>query len=178
MSTSNRVLYIVVCGAGPAGEVGRLVTLAQQHGWTVQLIATQAAATHFLDIQALHQQTGRPVRTTYRPAGDPAKMADADALIVAPATYNTINKWAAGIADTYPLSVLAELTGLGLPVAVLPFVNQALAANQVFSRSVEELRAAGVTVLLGAGAFEPHPPRTGGTKVAIFPWELALESVS
>jgi phosphopantothenoylcysteine synthetase/decarboxylase len=70
----------------------------------------------------------------------------ADAVIVAPATYNTINKWAAGIADTYVLTQLAELTGLGLPIAVLPFVNTALAANRVFHWSVAELRAAGVTV--------------------------------
>ncbi|MCM3920313.1 flavoprotein [Frankia sp. AiPs1] len=178
MNRPRRVLYVVVCGAGPASEVGRLVELAQQREWTVQLIATFAAVTHFLDVPALEQQTGRPVRTTYRPAGDPAKVPDADAVIVAPATYNTINKWASGAADTYPLSVMAELTGLGLPIAVLPFVNQALAANRIFSRSVEELRAAGVTVLLGPDAFEPHPPRSGGAKVATFPWELAVDAVS
>ncbi|MCL9759254.1 flavoprotein [Frankia sp. AiPa1] len=151
--------------------------LAHRRGWTVQLVATAAAATHFLDVPALQQQTGRPVRTTYRPAGDPATLPDADAVIVAPATYNTINKWAGGIADTYPLSVLAELTGLGLPIAVLPFVNEALAANRIFTRSVEDLRAAGITVLLGPGAFEPHPPRTGGDKIATFPWNLALDTV-
>jgi hypothetical protein len=39
---------------------------------------------------------------------------------VAPATYNTINKWAQGISDTYPLSVLAELIGLSVPTVVVP----------------------------------------------------------
>jgi hypothetical protein len=101
----------------------------------------------------------------------------ADAVVVAPATYNTINKWAAGISDTYPLSILAELTGMGVPIAVLPFVNSALAANPVFGRSVAELRALGIRVLLGPGAFEPHPPRTGGTKVESYPWHLALDAI-
>jgi hypothetical protein len=32
----------------------------------------------------------------------------ADAIIVAPATYNTISKWAAGVSDTYALGILAE----------------------------------------------------------------------
>jgi phosphopantothenoylcysteine synthetase/decarboxylase len=98
--------------------------------------------------------------------------------VVAPATYNTINKWAAGISDTYVLSVLAEVTGLELPIAVLPFVNTALATNAVFGRSVAQLRAAGVRVLLGPGEFEPHPPRTGDSRVPGFPWHLALDAVT
>jgi hypothetical protein len=32
----------------------------------------------------------------------------ADAIAVAPATYNTINKWAAGISDTLALGILCE----------------------------------------------------------------------
>ena len=94
---------------------------------------------------------------------------------MAPATYNTINKWAAGIADTYALTQLAELTGLGVRIVALPFVNQALARNQAFTQSVETLRDAGVRVLLGPGQFEPHPPRTGDTALKNYPWNLAIE---
>jgi flavoprotein len=35
--------------------------------------------------------------------------------VVAPATFNTINKWAQGISDTLALGLLNEATGLGLP---------------------------------------------------------------
>jgi hypothetical protein len=56
-------------------------------------------------------------------------------------------------------------------------VNQGLAANVAFTRSVETLRAAGVRVLFGPGEFEPHPPRTGDTALASYPWKLAIESV-
>jgi phosphopantothenoylcysteine synthetase/decarboxylase len=106
--------------------------------------------------------TGHPVRATYR-SSDNERLPRADAIIVAPATCNTINKWAAGIADNYVLNQLAELTGLGARIVVLPFVNQALAANQVFVRSIEELRRVGVHVPFGPREFEPHPPRTAGT---------------
>ncbi|HEX2297775.1 MAG TPA: flavoprotein, partial [Pseudonocardiaceae bacterium] len=102
----------------------------------------------------------------------------ADAIIVAPATYNTINKWAAGIADNYVLNLLAELTGLGAHIVVLPFVNQGLTANRVFVRSVEELRQEGVRVLFGPGEFEPHPPRTGGKVLDNYPWKRALAAVN
>lgn len=175
--TQKRSLYVVVCGAGPAGHVGRLVALAQTRGWTVQILATDAAAEHFLDLPALERLTGRSVRTRYRKPGEPNVSPNADAVVVAPATYNTINKWATGISDTYVLSVLAELTGMRVPIVVLPFVNTALAANAVFARSVADLRTAGITVLFGLGAFEPHPPRTGEAKIESYPWSLTLETV-
>ena len=117
------------------------------------------------------------MRTTYRKPGD-EPLPKADGVIVAPATYNTINKWAAGISDTYALNQLAELTGLGVKIVVLPFVNQALAANRVFTRSVEELRYAGVRVLFGPGEFEPHPPRTGEQILDAYPWRLARKALN
>jgi phosphopantothenoylcysteine synthetase/decarboxylase len=154
-----------------------MVTLAHAAGWSVYCVATPAAAEHFLDVPALENATRHQVRTTYRKAGD-EPLPRADGVIVAPATYNTINKWASGAADTYALNQLAELVGLGVPVVVLPFVNQALAANPVFDRSVNELRQAGVRVLYGPGEFEPHPPRTGGTVLDTYPWRLALEALN
>ncbi|MGH3815417.1 MAG: flavoprotein [Pseudonocardiaceae bacterium] len=170
---TERVLYLVICAAGPAGRVDVMVNLARAAGWSVYCLATPAAVEYFLDVPALTALTGHPVRTTYR-ASEDESLPRADAIVVAPATYNTINKWAAGIADNYVLNQLAELTGLGAHIVVLPFVNQGLAANHVFVRSVEELRQAGVRVLFGPGEFEPHPPRTGGTVLDSYPWERAL----
>lgn len=72
------------------------------------------------------------------------------------------------------LNQLAELTGLSAHIVVLPFVNQGLAANPVFVRSVEESRQAGVRALFGQGEFEPHPPRTGGAVLDSYPWDQAL----
>nr|MDT0665015.1 flavoprotein [Micromonospora sp. DSM 115978] len=99
----------------------------------------------------------------------------ADAVIVAPATYNTINKWAAGTSDKYALGVLAETFGLGIPVVVLPFVNSAMAAHFAFKRSVADLTAAGARILIGADTWQPHAPHTGGEHVDSFPWHLALD---
>jgi phosphopantothenoylcysteine synthetase/decarboxylase len=169
------VLSVIACGAGPAAEIGTLIKLAQDRDWTVQLIATPAAL-DFVDTAALQQQTGTPVRSTYCKPGQP-RSRPADAIIVAPATYNTINKWASGISDTYALGILAESLTTGLPVVVLPFVNSALADRQPFRRSVDSLRSEGARILLGPGEVEPHPPRTGGEQIGSFPWQLALETV-
>ncbi|MCA2224648.1 flavoprotein [Nonomuraea aurantiaca] len=175
MTQPGKVLYIIVCAAGPAPDVGRLVALAQGEDWTVQIIATPPAL-DFIDAPELEKQTGRPVLSQYRKPNEP-RSPRADAIIVAPATYNTINKFASGIADTYALGLLSEAPGPGIPVVILPFVNTALASREPFQRSVDRLRAEGVRVLLGPAQFEPHPPSSGGERIASYPWALALENL-
>jgi len=49
--------------------------------------------------------------------------------------------------------VLADATGPGRAIVVLPFVNTALASQLRFRRGIESLRAEGVTILLGPGGF-------------------------
>jgi hypothetical protein len=102
----------------------------------------------------------------------------AEAIIVAPATYNTICKLALGISDTYALGTLAEAVGRGIRVVILPFVNSALASRRPFNEAVAALREEGVRVLLGAGQWTPHPPGAGGERVSVFPWHLALDTLS
>ncbi|MFC8528447.1 flavoprotein [Nocardia sp. NPDC057227] len=159
-------LYLIICAAGTANRAVDMVRSAQAEGWSVHCIATPAAVEHFLDILELEATTGHEVRTAHRNPGDPP-LPPADAVIVAPATYNTINKWAAGIGDTYVLIKLAELTGLGVPIVTVPYVNSVLAANRVFHRSLAELRESGIRV-----CYEPHPPGGGA-----FPWDAALAAV-
>ena len=144
----SRVLYVIVCAAVEAGDVGRLVGMAQADGWLVQIVATPSAL-DFIDVQALAEQTGRPVRSQYRKSHEP-KPPRADAIVVAAATFNTINKFALGITDTYALGLLAEAPGLGIPVVVLPFVNSALASRAPFRNSVESLKQEGVRIIFGA----------------------------
>jgi hypothetical protein len=176
--SAGRTLCVVVCGAGPAGRVGVLIEMAQADGWTVRVVATPAGM-DFLDLDAVALQCGAPARSDYRVRGTGGpRVSHADALVVAPATYNTINKLALGINDTYALNVAAEALGLGRPVAILPFVNTALATRRPFTQAVESLRAEGVQVILGPGQWMPHAPGAGDSADTSFPWELALTAVS
>jgi hypothetical protein len=171
----GRALTVITCAAGPATAIGTLVGLALDRGWHVQLIATPPALA-FFDPAEMERATGNPVRSQYSKPGEPRSLIP-DALIVAPATYNTINKWAQGISDTYSLGVLAELTGMSIPIVVLPFVNSALANRKPYRRSVESLRTEGVRIMYGPEGIQPHPPRTGGDLIATFPWHLCLDEV-
>jgi hypothetical protein len=173
--TSNQqVLYIVTCAAPPAMDVQVLIDLAQQDGWDVCLIATPRAF-QWLDVPGLAARTGHPVRYDYKLPGEPDVLPDPDAIVVAPATFNTINKWAAGIADTLALGLLCEATGRGLPVVVLPYLNAAQAEHPALAESIERLRQLGVRVLFGPDVLPLHRPRQG--KRDQYPWHLVLPAI-
>jgi phosphopantothenoylcysteine synthetase/decarboxylase len=150
------VLYVVACGAYPAGQLPAFVRDAQAQGWDVCVIATPDGA-KFLDAGNISGLTGHPVRTRYKRPDEPDMLPSPAALVVAPATFNTVNKWALGISDTLALGLLNEAVGLGLPMIAVPWPNAALAAHPVFVRSVETLRGWGVTLLLDPSRLPPAP---------------------
>ncbi|MCG7523369.1 flavoprotein [Streptomyces sp. OfavH-34-F] len=162
-------LYVVVCAAGIAGDANKLITAAKEQGWDVGVIATPQSL-GFLDTEAFEAQTGYPIRSEWCSPGDPRRLPPADAIAVAPATFNTINKWAAGIAETLALGILCEAYGMGVPTVVLPYVNAAMAAHPAYGRSLDQLREMGVLV----GSYAPHRPKAGGG-ADHFRWEEALE---
>ena len=143
-----------MCGAGPATAIGTFVSLVQERGWTVQVIATPRRP-RFLRSGRHREGHRQPVGNQYSKPGAPRSQIP-DTIIVAPASYNTINKWALGISDTYALGVLAETTRLDVPIVVLPFVNSTLVGREPFRRSAEALCAEGVRILPGPGGFQPR----------------------
>ena len=52
----------------------------------------------FLDAGNLAGLSGHPVRVRYKRPDEPDVLPPPNALVVAPATFNTVNKWAQGIA--------------------------------------------------------------------------------
>ncbi|MEV1050862.1 flavoprotein [Streptomyces sp. NPDC059017] len=162
-------MYVVVCAAGIAGGVGKLITAAQERDWDVGVVATPQSL-DFIDRNALETLTGHPIRSAWRRPGDPRPLPPPDAIAVAPATFNTINKWAAGISDTLALGILCEACGSGVPTAVLPCLNAAQAAHPAYRQSLQRLRGMGVLI----GSHEPSAqPETVGADV--FRWEEALD---
>jgi phosphopantothenoylcysteine synthetase/decarboxylase len=171
MARKSLVLSVVVSGAGQASDVRTLVKQALERGWTVQVIATPSALA-FFDATEIETLTGSAVRSRHRSPGEPRSRVP-DAIVVAPATFNLLNQWALGIADSYALAVLAEQTGMAIPTVVLPAVSAPLAARPQFARSVRALRAEGVSVLLGPGGTAPP-----GTADDAFPWHVALDEAA
>lgn len=170
------VLYIVACGSPAARTVPAGVRMARADGWDVCVVATPDAL-KFIDVAVLAELTGHPVRHRYKHPGDPDVLPAADAMLVAPATVNTVNKWVAGIADTLALGLIVEGIGKNLPIVAVPFTNQAMARHPAFPRSIGALREWGVTVLFGDGETPTFAPGTGESYVDGFPWRAAIDAV-
>jgi phosphopantothenoylcysteine decarboxylase len=161
------VLYIVASAAPPVERISVLIAASRRRGWDACLILTPSAAQWLAhELPGLAAQTGHPVRSEYKMPGAEDVLPPADAMAVVPATFTTINKWAAGISDTLALGLINEAIGLGIPIVTVPVVNDALAAHPAWAASVATLRGAGVTVLDVRSA----------PLAAEFPWDQILDA--
>ncbi len=170
------VLYVVVCGGRPAQDVSGFVQQAQAQGWEVCVVATPSAK-KFIDVARLTKITGHVVRYDYKQPEEPDVLPPAQAMAVAPATFNTVNKWAAGISDTLALGLLNEAIGLGLPIIAVPFPNIALAQHPAFQRSVADLRKFGVRLLFDPDVYPLPTPNMGPPSAALFPWGALVDEL-
>jgi phosphopantothenoylcysteine synthetase/decarboxylase len=159
------VLYVVASGAAPARELPMLIS-ALTSEWDACVITTPEGS-RFFDVSRVTKLTGHPVRTSFKDPDAPDVLPPADAFAAAPATFNTINKWAAGINDTLALGLLNEAVGLGLPIVTVPWPNAALARHPAFGRSISTLRGCGITVILDPA----HLPGNDNSGWAGFPWD-------
>jgi hypothetical protein len=169
------VLYVVAAAAPPVLGISALTKAAARRGWDTCLVLTPTAARWLqADLPTLRDVTGHPIRSEYKMPGEPDLLPPADAVLVAPATSNTMNKWAAGISDTLALGLITEAIGKRLPLVAMPHLNRDQQAHPAFAASVALLSAAGVVVLLDDGGRPRHSLAPDRPE---FPWELGLEAL-
>ncbi|NBM15327.1 flavoprotein [Streptomyces sp. GC420] len=173
---TSRTMYLFSCAAPPLFDVAHVVENAQTRGWDVCLGLTPTAARWLGgSVEGLAALTGHRVYTEHPVPGVPFEWPAPDVLVMAPATFNTINQWALGITEKWVVGVAAEAIGRGVPLIALPCVNNALGTHPQFGRSVGTLREAGVRVLHGEeGGFPANEPGEG--RPADFPWHAALDA--
>ncbi|MFE5857306.1 flavoprotein [Streptomyces sp. NPDC056500] len=163
--TPGPFLYIVVCAAQVASQIDELIAAAQERRWRVGVVVTPQAL-GFVDRAAIEARTGLPIRSAWRRPDEPRPLPPPDAVVVAPATFNTINKWAAGISDTLALGILCESVGSAVPIAVLPCLSAAQATHPAYAQSLERLRSMGVLI---------DDAAPGGAGGGSFGWSRALD---
>jgi phosphopantothenoylcysteine synthetase/decarboxylase len=113
---------------------------------------TTPAGADWLQPDRIHAVTGRPPRSAYRQPSEVKAGPFPDAVVVCPATFNTVNKTAVAAADTYALGVIAAALGAGTPVFMVPMVNTGLWDHPRWRCSLATLDEWGVVLL---------DPRTG-----------------
>lgn len=164
----SRILYLIICGAPPAQQTPTIVTSLQETGWDVCIIATPQGS-RWINQSVLEVLTGHVVRTDYKLPGEADPLPKADAMLVMPATFNTINKWALGISDTLVTSLLCEALGRGTPpILAVPCLKMDLVRHPAFTRSVTFLRECGICIL--------HEPERYPSPLMV-PWEEIFETL-
>ncbi len=173
----TKVLYVIACGGRPAADLPDFVKRLQDRGIDVCVIATPAAL-KFMDTDELRELTGHVVRYDWKQPEEPDALPPADVILVAPATFNTINKWAHGVSDTLALGLLNEAIGLGIPLVAIPNANVALVKHPIFEESIGRLRAWGIKVLFDPAIYPLPTPNLGEASRDLFPWNAALTAVT
>lgn len=144
--TPRRVVYIVGTAAPPVCDFPRLFTLLHERGWVTCPILTPTAAT-WVDVSELAETAGFPVRVELRLPGEEEPLPQADAVLAAPLSFNTLNKWATGISDTLALGLLNELLGTEARIVAAPCVKSPLRTHPAYAASLKILSDADATFL-------------------------------
>ncbi|MCX7792483.1 MAG: bifunctional phosphopantothenoylcysteine decarboxylase/phosphopantothenate--cysteine ligase CoaBC, partial [Chloroflexaceae bacterium] len=146
---SGKKLLLGVCGSIAAYKVAQLARDLTLAGAQVDVVLT-AAAERFVGAATFQALTGRAVLSDMWELpedgviGHVSLGAQADAVIVAPATAHTIARIAAGMADDLLTTTILAATG---PVLIAPAMNPLMYANPATQANVATLRARGYTVL-------------------------------
>lgn len=174
---SEQVLYFVACGAPLAVRTADGVREAQARGWTVAVIPTEAASAWINPADL----DGTPMITSHRQPGDAKQLPPADAVAVAPLTFNSLNAWATGIANTYPLATLSAALGQRLPIVAAPFAKADFTGHPAWLASLAVLQYAGVRIVDPSsgrvGSVEPIKSGTGDRVAAEFRWSWLLDQL-
>lgn len=173
--SGRAVLYVIGCGARPSADLPGFAEWTIGQGWDTCVILSPSAL-KFADPVRLAQVTGHPARVDYKRPEEPDVLPPPDAFAVAPCTFNTMNKWAAGISDTLALGLLNEALGARRPIIAVPNPHVDLARHLAFGRNVEFLRSCGVQVLFDP---ERYPlPNGNNDPREIFPWHALRSEVA
>jgi len=156
---------LVVCGAPLAARTPDIVAAMRRADWTVVVVGTPSAVP-WLDADAIAGLTGSPVRFDFRTPDRP-KSVEPSAVVVCPATFNSVNKAAIGAADTFALSVMCEAIGAGIPVVAVPMVNRKLWGHPAWPAGLDTLRRAGVVLVDIADGRDGTSPVESGTGAAV-----------
>jgi phosphopantothenoylcysteine synthetase/decarboxylase len=138
-------LYHVVCGTTTAYRAPEIIAAIRSRTEDL-IVMLSPGATRVISPRMLMLEPGHRLVESYfdeailpRPADGP--------VVVAPCSFNTLNKLAQGIADSLPHSLIADIIGRGLPVIVAISANLALMAHPRAAQSIATLRSWGVSVI-------------------------------
>jgi phosphopantothenoylcysteine decarboxylase/phosphopantothenate--cysteine ligase len=138
-----------VSGSVAAYRAADIARELMRSGFTVRVCLTDSAQ-KFVQPALFEALTGNPCLIEAFEEPERGRMAhidwarQADIIIIAPATANTINKMAQGIADDMLSTITLATTK---PIVIAPAMNPQMYANEVTQQSLEALEARGAYIV-------------------------------
>jgi phosphopantothenoylcysteine decarboxylase / phosphopantothenate---cysteine ligase len=170
-----------VCGGIAAYKSAELVRLLMKQGCTVQVVMTESA-TQFIAPLTFQALSGKSVHVSQWPSEHSAQgntdrgmphidiSRNADFLLIAPCTANSLAKYAHGFAD----NLLDNLVlARNCPMAIAPAMNVEMWNNPATQRNVSQLENDGVHIF-GPAAGEQACGEVGSGRM-LEPFEVVLE---
>lgn len=147
----NKHILLAITGGIAAYKACELVRLLKKQGHHVTVAMSQAA-TEFIAPQTFQALSGNPVLLQQQDSHGNGMAhinatRQADVMLIAPATANTLAKIAHGIAD----NLITEMAlARNCPLVVAPAMNVEMWHKPTTQRAIEQLIADGIEVLLPA----------------------------
>lgn len=141
MTTEGKKILLGICGSIAAYKAAFLTRLLVKSGAQVQVIMSPDA-THFISPLTLSTLSGRPVLVEYFDENtgewnNHVHLAvDADLILIAPASANTIGKFANGLCDNLLSAVYLSARG---PVFIAPAMDLDMWAHPATKRNIDTL---------------------------------------
>lgn len=141
----GKKILLGITGSIAAYKAALLTRLLKQQGAEVQILMTEAAKA-FITPLTLSTLSERPVLSEYTkgPTGEWNSHVHlglwADAMLIAPASLNTIGKMASGICDNL---LLATYFSARCPVMVAPAMDLDMYVHPALTQNIERLRSFG-----------------------------------
>lgn len=161
----DKKIILCITGSVAAIKSTEIARELMRRGADVYAVMTKSAQ-KIVHPDMVEWATGNPVVTeltgqiehvTY--AGEHSQ--NADLILVAPSTANTIGKVASGIDDTPVTTTLTTGIGAGIPVIIAPAMHASMYKHQIVNENIKKLQNIGIQVLMPR--FEEGKAKIPGT---------------
>lgn len=154
-------IVLGVCGSIAAVETIKLAHELRRRGAKVTGVISPAGC-EMIHPDALTYACQKPVLTKLSGMVEHVQYCgeggEADLLLIAPATANTVSKIACGIDDTIITTFATTAIGRGMPVIVVPAMHESMYRHPIVRKNLETLKELGLDVV---------PPRIEEEKAKI-----------
>ena len=154
-------IVLGVCGSIAAVETIKLAHELRRRGAKVTGVISPAGC-EMIHPDALTYACQKPVLTKLSGMVEHVQYCgeggEADLLLIAPATANTVSKIACGIDDTIITTFATTAIGRGMPVIVVPAMHESIYRHPIVRKNLETLKELGLDVV---------PPRIEEEKAKI-----------